>query len=89
MSMKVDNTVNLFQISLHRSVPDTRDSRCNAVHYDASLPTTSVIIIFTNEAWYDISKKKLNHPYNHHSLVQGIPKGGSIIVPLTSCMTGL
>ena len=40
-----------FQISLHRSVPDTRDPRCAAVSYDAALPTTTVIIIFTNEAW--------------------------------------
>ena len=32
-------------------VPDTRDSRCKAVYYDKELPSTSVIIIFTNEAW--------------------------------------
>jgi len=39
------------KISYTRKVPDTRDSRCKAVYYDKDLPSASVIIIFTNEAW--------------------------------------
>ena len=34
-----------------RTVPDTRDPQCKAVRYDADLPSVSVVIIFTNEAW--------------------------------------
>ena len=34
-----------------RTVPDTRDPQCKAVKYDAELPSVSVVIIFTNEAW--------------------------------------
>ena len=32
-------------------MPDTRDPQCKAVKYDADLPSVSVVIIFTNEAW--------------------------------------
>ena len=32
-------------------MPDTKDPRCEAVFYDKDLPSVSVIIIFTNEAW--------------------------------------
>ena len=39
------------RISYTREVPDTRDARCKSVYYEEDLPTTSVIIIFTNEAW--------------------------------------
>jgi len=45
------NLVVSDKISYTREVPDTRDSRCKAVYYDKELPSTSVIIIFTNEAW--------------------------------------
>jgi len=39
------------RISYTREIPDTRDGRCKSVFYEDDLPTTSVIIIFTNEAW--------------------------------------
>ncbi|CAB4057046.1 GALNT [Lepeophtheirus salmonis] len=45
------NRIASDKISVHRSVPDTRDPQCRELQYDYDLPTTSVIIIFTNEAW--------------------------------------
>lgn len=38
-------------ISLHRSLPDPRVDECKKLSYPEKLPTTSVIIIFHNEAW--------------------------------------
>ncbi|CAG7726770.1 unnamed protein product [Allacma fusca] len=38
-------------ISPNRTVPDTREKGCLSVKYDKSLPTASVIIIYTNEAF--------------------------------------
>ena len=42
-----------FQVSLNRSLPDRRDDWCKEnVKVDTNyLPSTSVIIIFHNEAW--------------------------------------
>lgn len=51
MAKEAFNLVASDKMSLHRSVPDTRDPRCLDIKYDKSLPTASVIIIFTNEAW--------------------------------------
>lgn len=40
------------KISLDRDVPDPRIQACKDIKYDyAALPKTSVIIIFTDEAW--------------------------------------
>lgn len=42
-------------ISLHRSLPpDIRPDECKNLFYPEELPTTSVIIIFHNEAWTTI-----------------------------------
>eukprot|EP00051_Salpingoeca_urceolata_P035793 m.31365 g.31365 ORF g.31365 m.31365 type:complete len:582 (+) comp9726_c0_seq1:37-1782(+) len=38
------------RLSLHRPIPDTRPSKCRWVPYNDPLPTTTVIIIFHNEA---------------------------------------
>jgi hypothetical protein len=38
-------------ISIHRSLADIRDPACKAVNWYSPLPTTSVIVIFHNEAW--------------------------------------
>ena len=38
-------------ISIHRSLADIRDPACKAVKWFSPLPSTSVIIIFHNEAW--------------------------------------
>lgn len=38
-------------ISLHRSLPDPRCDECKMLSYPEKLPSTSVIIIFHNEAW--------------------------------------
>ena len=51
MATEAFNIIASDKISLHRSVPDTRDARCKSIHYDTELPNASVIIIFTNEAW--------------------------------------
>ncbi|XP_018011031.1 putative polypeptide N-acetylgalactosaminyltransferase 9 isoform X2 [Hyalella azteca] len=50
-----DNAFNQYvsdMISLHRSLPDPRDEWCKAPdRYLSSLPETSVIVCFHNEAW--------------------------------------
>lgn len=38
-------------MSLHRSLPDSRPDLCKTLSYPEKLPSTSVIIIFHNEAW--------------------------------------
>jgi len=39
------------KISLHRDLGDKRDQECKDMKWEKDLPTTSVIIIFHNEAW--------------------------------------
>ncbi|KAK0414463.1 hypothetical protein QR680_011442 [Steinernema hermaphroditum] len=39
------------KISLDRSIPDSRSQKCQEVEYDEDLPSASVVIIFTDEAW--------------------------------------
>lgn len=51
MAKEAFNLVASDKISLHRVVPDTRDPLCKEVTYDDDLPSASIIIIFTNEAW--------------------------------------
>ncbi len=51
MEKEAFNLVASDKISLRRNVPDTRDPQCKKVQYDKELPTVSVVIIFTNEAW--------------------------------------
>ena len=51
MSTEAFNIIASDKISMHRTVPDTRDPHCRAVTYDDDLPKSSIIIIFTNEAW--------------------------------------
>lgn len=49
-----ENNYNLLasdMISLRRSLPDPRYSECKNLSYPTKLPTTSVIIVFHNEAW--------------------------------------
>lgn len=51
MKTEAFNLVASDKIVYTRAVPDTRDHRCQSVVYDQSLPTASIVIIFTNEAW--------------------------------------
>ncbi|XP_053691775.1 polypeptide N-acetylgalactosaminyltransferase 3 [Sabethes cyaneus] len=39
------------RIAFNRSLPDVRKPKCLAKEYPSSLPTTSIIIVFHNEAW--------------------------------------
>lgn len=39
------------RIPYNRTLPDVRDPMCKPLIYDDELPSASVIIIFTNEAW--------------------------------------
>ena len=39
------------EISLNRTVPDTREEECKYWDYPSNLPTASVILVFHNEGW--------------------------------------
>lgn len=39
------------EISLNRTVPDTREEECRFWDYPSELPTASVILVFHNEGW--------------------------------------
>jgi polypeptide N-acetylgalactosaminyltransferase len=39
------------EISLNRTVPDTREEECKFWDYPTNLPTASVILVFHNEGW--------------------------------------
>ncbi|XP_029166822.1 N-acetylgalactosaminyltransferase 7 isoform X3 [Nylanderia fulva] len=45
------NMVCSDEISLSRSIPDTRPAECKHWNYPEDLPRTSVIIVFHNEGW--------------------------------------
>ncbi|KAL6440891.1 hypothetical protein ACFW04_003363 [Cataglyphis niger] len=45
------NMVCSDEISLSRSIPDTRPAECKHWNYPEELPRTSVIIVFHNEGW--------------------------------------
>lgn len=59
-------------ISLNRTLPDVRDPACKSVQYSraqvASLPPTSIIICFHNEAWSVLLRTV-------HSAINRSPKG--------------
>ncbi|CAD6999256.1 unnamed protein product [Ceratitis capitata] len=49
-----ENQFNLLAsdlISLNRSLTDVRHENCKKKHYPSKLPTTSIVIVFHNEAW--------------------------------------
>ncbi|XP_001607575.2 polypeptide N-acetylgalactosaminyltransferase 1 [Nasonia vitripennis] len=50
-SKRAVNVVLSNKIPLQRRIRDMRDPLCKSVTYDTKLPTTSVVIIFHNEAW--------------------------------------
>ncbi|XP_066977133.1 probable N-acetylgalactosaminyltransferase 9 isoform X2 [Macrobrachium rosenbergii] len=51
MKKEAFNLIASDKVSLNRTVPDSRDPLCKDLRYDTDLPSASVIIIFTNEAW--------------------------------------
>ena len=67
------------RVSLHRDVPDTRDSACRQLSYDRKLPSASVVIIFTNEAYstllrtiWSVLDKSADHPETLHEIILGM-----------------
>lgn len=49
-----ENQFNLMaseMISLNRSLADVRNPDCKHKHFPGKLPTTSIVIVFHNEAW--------------------------------------
>ena len=67
------------RISLHRNVPDTRDSACRKLSYDNKLPSASIVIIFTNEAYstllrtiWSVLDKSTDHPETVHEIILGM-----------------
>lgn len=49
-----ENQFNLMasdMISLNRSLADVRNPDCKLKHHPSKLPTTSIVIVFHNEAW--------------------------------------
>ena len=66
------------RISLHRDVPDTRDIACQELSYSRKLPSASVVIIFTNEAFstllrtvWSVLDKSKDHPETVHEIILG------------------
>ena len=66
------------RVSMHRNVPDTRDSACRKLSYSKSLPSASIIIIFTNEAFstllrtvWSVLDKSKDHPETVHEIILG------------------
>ncbi|KAJ7382785.1 Polypeptide N-acetylgalactosaminyltransferase 3 [Desmophyllum pertusum] len=45
------NELASVKISLERAIPDNRPRQCLSLKYPTHLPSTSVVIIFHNEAW--------------------------------------
>lgn len=51
MKKEAFNIIASDKITFNRTTPDNRHSQCKSIVYDDDLPSASVIIIFTNEAW--------------------------------------
>lgn len=45
------NIIASDMISLNRSLQDVRQADCKTKHYPKMMPTTSIVIVFHNEAW--------------------------------------
>ena len=56
------------QISVNRSLKDVRMEACRSKKYPEALPTTSIVIVFHNEAWSTLLRSL-------HSIINRSPKG--------------
>ncbi|XP_059479627.1 polypeptide N-acetylgalactosaminyltransferase 1 isoform X2 [Neocloeon triangulifer] len=68
MKKEAFNIVLSNKISLTRTVPDARHPMCKSQRFSNNLPTASVVIIFTNEAWSTLMRtvhSVLNHSPPH------------------------
>ncbi|KFD55938.1 hypothetical protein M513_03062 [Trichuris suis] len=54
------NIIASDRIPLNRSLPDVRRAACRSKTYSIELPTTSVIIVFHNEAWSTLMRTVLS-----------------------------
>lgn len=55
------------RIALNRSLPDVRLDECKSKEYPDKLPTTSIVIVFHNEAWTTLLRTV-------HSIIQTSPR---------------
>ena len=69
MKKEAFNVVLSNKISLHRTVPDTRDPLCKQRDHPFGLPDATVVIIFTDEAWsallrtvWSVLQRAQDHP---------------------------
>lgn len=51
MKVEAFNILLSDRIPYSRKLPDARNPRCKELAYDSDLPSASVVIVFTNEAW--------------------------------------
>ncbi|CAB3371966.1 Hypothetical predicted protein [Cloeon dipterum] len=68
MAKEAFNIVLSNKISLTRTVPDARHPMCKNQRFSNNLPSASVVIIFTNEAWSTLMRtvhSVLNHSPPH------------------------
>ena len=61
------NLVGSEMLSLNRSLQDVRLSACKSKSYPSLLPTTSIVIVFHNEAWTTLLRTV-------HSIINRSPK---------------
>ncbi|XP_069675879.1 polypeptide N-acetylgalactosaminyltransferase 1-like isoform X2 [Periplaneta americana] len=66
MKKEAFNIILSDKIPYTRTLPDARNPRCKELKYDTDLPTASVVIIFTNEAWSSLIRTV-------HSVLNGSP----------------
>ncbi|UYV72552.1 GALNT1 [Cordylochernes scorpioides] len=97
-SMFEFNQFNLLasdRIALNRSLPDLRNPNCLNKSYPPKLPTTSVVIVFHNEAWSTLLRTVHSvMRTTPHELLEEIilvddasDRGGSTVTTVVSCLT--
>ncbi|PNF39500.1 hypothetical protein B7P43_G11038 [Cryptotermes secundus] len=66
MEVEAFNIVLSDKIPFSRKLPDARNPKCKDLTYDSDLPSASVVIVFTNEAWSSLIRTV-------HSVLNGSP----------------
>jgi len=94
-----NNAFNQFasdKISVHRSLPDVRDTECRSQTYRTDLPKTSIILCFHNEAWsvllrsvHSIFNRSPAHLVEEVILVDDFSDMDHLLLPLEKYMAQL